>query len=389
MPIANQIAQFGMNTGQNIQNTVSNAFARNENQRRYDAQQQRLTAADQAAVAQKNLEREQAYAANGFRVMSQLPADQRPAAWQQWVETGVRQGIDMAGVPPQYSDSLLQKLAFQGGGVDRQNAPSSTTAFNAMIHGLSAEDQNRARRINLGVDPRAMSGAAKNVLIGGVNHVFDPASKTYVPAVVSGEVVTPETVAASEATIKQSGAEGGALGKGQEERAQDQISRGLEIAKGVPSITRAISLLESVDTGGFDRAALKAKEVFGIESGDEGELSNLLGKAVLSQLRETFGAQFTVEEGKRLENIEANLGKSPAANRRALKNALTMAKTAAHRAKRLATTRNDVETVEAIDHYLALDLGAAEPKEITTKEQYDALPSGAIYLEDGQQYRKP
>lgn len=33
--------------------------------------------------------------------------------------------------------------------------------------------------------------------------------------------------------------------------------------------------------------------------------------------------------------------------------------------------------------------GQATPVEVTTKEQFDALPSGALYLEDGVQYRKP
>ena len=47
--------------------------------------------------------------------MSRLPPEQRPMAWQQWIQTGAQQGIDMQGVPTQYDDSLLQKLAFQGG----------------------------------------------------------------------------------------------------------------------------------------------------------------------------------------------------------------------------------------------------------------------------------
>lgn len=389
MAIANQIAQFGMNAGRDIQGTVRNAITRNENRDRYDEQQARLDRANTVAQDKQALEREQAYAANGYRIMSELPPEQRPMAWQQWVQTGAQQGIDMKGIPLDYDDSHLQRLAFQGSGVDRSAMPSSLTSFNAMTQGMTPEDVTKARRIELGLDARAVGAAPKNVEIGGVNHVFDPVSKTYIPAVVGGEQITPETVAESESTIKQAGAVGTAQGKGQEERAQDQIGRGLEISKGIPSITRAIALLDSVKTGGVDRASLKAKEIFGVESADEGELSNLLGKAVLSQLRETFGAQFTVEEGKRLESIEANLGKSPAANRRALANALTMAKVAANRAKRLAKSRNDTETVDAIDQYMSLDLGASGPKEITTKEQYDALPSGTVYLEDGQEYRKP
>ena len=122
MAIANQIAQFGMNAGQNIQGTVRNAMARSEDQRRYGQQQERLSRQDelQNKMMQTQAqaladEKERKYAANGYEVMSQLPPEKRSMAWQQWIQTGAQQGIDMAGVPTQYDDSLLQKLAFQGG----------------------------------------------------------------------------------------------------------------------------------------------------------------------------------------------------------------------------------------------------------------------------------
>lgn len=142
MAIANQIAQYGMNTGNNIQNTVSNAFARIENNRRYEQEQsansmirqedQRRYNTSQDRLSQQDElqnkmmqtqaqaladEKERKYAANGYEVMSQLPPEKRSMAWQQWIQTGVQQGIDMQGVPTQYDDSLLQKLAFQGGDV--------------------------------------------------------------------------------------------------------------------------------------------------------------------------------------------------------------------------------------------------------------------------------
>ena len=67
---------------------------------------------------------------------------------------------------------------------------------------------------------------------------------------------------------------------------------------------------------------MRVKSIFGIESADEGELAQNLGKAVLSQLRKTFGAAFTEREGDRLAEIEAGFGKSPAANMRQLRNLL-------------------------------------------------------------------
>jgi len=164
-------------------------------------------------------------------------------------------------------------------------------------------------------------------------------------------------------------------GKATESRAQDQISRGLEISKGIPALNRGISLLEDIETGGIDKAQLVAKQVFGIESADEGELSNLLGKAVLSQLRETFGAQFTASEGAQLTTIEANIGKSAAANKRLLRNALTMAKTAAKRAKRLAEDRGDSETIMAIEDYMSTDLSASHEVETRTPEATATNPT--------------
>lgn len=106
--------------------------------------------------------------------------------------------------------------------------------------------------------------------------------------------------------------------KGVTDRQQDNIAKGTVAADGIAIINRSIELLDSVATGGFAAAALAAKQRFGIESADEAELSNSLGKAVLSQLRATFGAAFTAQEGQQLVDLEAGFGKSVAGNRRIL-----------------------------------------------------------------------
>jgi hypothetical protein len=61
-------------------------------------------------------------------------------------------------------------------------------------------------------------------------------------------------------------------------------------------LRRGLDILKTLETGGVQAASLAAKKFFGVESADEGELSYLLGKAVLTKLRATFGAAFTVEE---------------------------------------------------------------------------------------------
>lgn len=154
-----------------------------------------------------------------------------------------------------------------------------------------------------------------------------------------------------------------------EKRASDLIERGVMAAESTAVIRRAIDLLGTVKTGGFANLANKAKRLFGVEGGDEGELSNNLGKAVLSQLRETFGAAFTENEGKRLERIEANFGKSSATNKRLLSQALKIAENTARRARKEALARGDQATVDDIDDLLAFELGIPEDEEPTTTDK--------------------
>lgn len=112
------------------------------------------------------------------------------------------------------------------------------------------------------------------------------------------------------------------LGKARGERSAKVIELGADSAKGVATIKRSLELLETVRTSGFNEALLSVKRFAGVEGADEGELAQNLGKAVLAQLRDVFGAQFTVEEGKRLERIEAGMGKGVEANKRLLNNLL-------------------------------------------------------------------
>lgn len=151
--------------------------------------------------------------------------------------------------------------------------------------------------------------------------------------------------------------------KGGEKRAGDDQARntefmnvGLEAADSIANLNRTLEILQSVETGGIDQAILAGKRFFGIESADEGQLSSGLGKSILAQLRPIFGAQFTEREGKRLERIEANLGKSPAANRRLIEEAKTIALRSARRAIRVAKSIGDDFTVSEIERAISFDV---------------------------------
>lgn len=193
---------------------------------------------------------------------------------------------------------------------------------------------------------------------------FDPETgkiKTETAALDGLEVISKLGETAAEETerkIEQKKSELAAAGE--EKRTADLIARGIAAAESTAPIRRAITLLDEVKTGGFRAAALRVKQAFGVEGADEGELSNSLGKAVLSQLRETFGAAFTEAEGKRLERIEASFTKSAETNRRLLTQALRIAEKTANRARKKAVEREDQATVDDIDDLLTFTLDEPE-----------------------------
>lgn len=141
-------------------------------------------------------------------------------------------------------------------------------------------------------------------------------------------------------------------GKNIAQRRQSMIDKGLEAADSFANVKRGLTLLDRMETGGIDAMALRAKQLFGVEGADEAELSNRLGKAVLSQLKSTFGAAFTVEEGKRLERLEAGFGKSTKGNRRILEQAKKMILRSARRGIKAAKKSGDLETAEEIQQAL-------------------------------------
>lgn len=183
-------------------------------------------------------------------------------------------------------------------------------------------------------------------------------------------------------------------GGAEEGRAQGVITSGLDAAGATGVIRRSLDLLDRVKTGGPEAAKLFITNFAGVTGADEGELSANLGKSVLKQLKEIFGAAFTSGEGVRLERIEAGFGKSSATNRRLLENALSISIRSAETAIRRAEARGDYETADEIRDALEFDIFSAteERAELDASNAatiivdgaegdavYAALPSGAKY----------
>jgi hypothetical protein len=160
------------------------------------------------------------------------------------------------------------------------------------------------------------------------------------------------------------------------QRNQGYIDSGVEAADSMSGIGDAISLLDLVKTGGYEAAALRAKQTLGIESADEGELSNALGLAVLSQLKPIFGSAFTDGEGKRLERLSAGFGKSPEANKRILKKQLKIAERSARRAIKAAQESGDTFTENEIKHGLYSAKGGELMEDADGNKAYK-MPDGS------------
>lgn len=159
-------------------------------------------------------------------------------------------------------------------------------------------------------------------------------------------------------------------GKGVAERTSAAIDKGLSAAEGYSNLARARDLLDTVKTGGIDAVSLRAKQLFGVEAANEAELSNKLSKAVLSQLKATFGAQFTVEEGRRLERIEARFGKSTEGNKRLLEQTMKLVERAAQRGIRAAKRAGDEDAAEDIQAMLEFRLEEPQQVKMNTAEAY-------------------
>ena len=141
--------------------------------------------------------------------------------------------------------------------------------------------------------------------------------------------------------------------------------------------------MKTVKTGGFDNVSLKAKQLFGIEGGDEAELSANLGKNVLAQLKPIFGAAFTAKEGERLEVIEAGFGKSTAGNIRLLENALTIVDRAARRGIAAAEDQGDEFTANEIRDVLASMQSVKEDQDLSQLSD-EQLAAEIAKLQGGQ-----
>lgn len=285
---------------------------------------------------------------------------------------------------------LSASMVSPNGQVTLQNPDGSFTAKevpNFIPDPNNPYAHNRASAISRAYD----NGVTLKVLPDGSTEVTDPSGR-----VVEGQerVEILRKAREEQVDFARSSAQATGIGTGSSERVNATIVDGLDIAGSIPTISRGIELLQSISTGGYASVATKARQIFGVEGADEGELAANLGMGILSQLKPVFGPAFTEREGARLERISAGMGRNTETNVRLLQQLKSVMQRDAQRAIDAALSIQDYRAADEIQELMRFTLndGGGETKEpptVTTQAEVDALPSGAEFIEDGQRYRKP
>jgi len=259
-------------------------------------------------------------------------------------------------VPPEKRDAAMEEMA-----VSMEAEGRDATATRSLI-GLPPDEQDASLRFFASAGGKA----AASKLGQSVVTKDAEGNLSFATPVLTGDEVSTQTTPIGGQIVSRGQGETAAERQQRDVDTAGQKSTAVEISKrdqefinigqrqadATAIMRRGLQLLDTIGTGRPEAIALSAKNLFGIAGADETELNANLGKAILSQLRETFGAQFTENEGKRLESIESNFGKSTAGNRRLLQQTLRLMERDARRGIDIA---NRVDTFAANEIQNALD----------------------------------
>jgi len=213
-------------------------------------------------------------------------------------------------------------------------------------------DRRGRDQFSRGTSFQGRNAAGKNVLFTPVLDKFS-GTLTVQEDVLPGELISRigETPAQTQQRAIET-AGGTTTARGQAARIQTTITDGINAAEGLATLNRSLELLKTIKTGGIAGAQLRFEQFLGIQGADEAELGANLLRTVLSQLRPTFGAQFTEREGTKLERIEAGIGKSTKGNIRVLNQLKVIIEREARRGISAAKKAKDDFSVEEIDRLM-------------------------------------
>ncbi len=248
--------------------------------------------------------------------------------------------------------------------------------------------------------------------------IWDPVSNKSEVSWASGPDGKPLRAVSATHSPEQAGAvtyaksREGERGSGQGERERDDINLGLDSAMSVPDLQRARELLDVVSTGGIQKHINDIQEYFGDNSvavADMGELGTLLATDLMDKFSLMTGV-LSESDMRLLQSMSSDTTRSTATNIRLLDNLMRRTERKVLRGldrAREGGTASEISELERAARDLGLTEkeikeGVVDPKAaggapseqaigIETQADYDALPSGAVYVDpdDGKKYRKP
>ena len=263
----------------------------------------------------------------------------------------VRQGTKMlaASLAGQgYLDKGVFNSVFGMGGSGSNNDLES---WNHYTKGLSPEDLNKATRIKLGLDPRAVGSSDITIADKGLTDDVGNSKSN-----IAGKVKGSETQAKTAA-----------------ERRSLWKDQGLAAAENIPTLTRALELQQQLDTGGGADSLRRVANYLGVSSSDSGELNALFSQNILGQLKSTFGGNPTEGEREALREAQASYKQTGKINAKLLKNALKMAQVRADRGRRAALAEKDQATADEID--LAIQISYGDDDNPRQQDDQQASPN--------------
>lgn len=220
--------------------------------------------------------------------------------------------VQAAQLDPDAVNTLMQ--------VKRAQTPATSASlreFETMIADLPPDEQEKARRIRLGLDPRAVGSSAMTIAETGATEdvagseavIAGARSEASEAGKGRGMAKTSDIVAKAKSDIakavKKAEVEGKALGE-----AQVSYNQATAALPAVEEVVGKLRELAPIATSTFSGRAFNvaAKELgFGATEGAEARaaFTAIVDNQVLPLLKQTFGAAFTVQE---MEALKATLG---------------------------------------------------------------------------------
>lgn len=365
--LAGSVAAFGQNSGAGVAGAIDRGLARKERKNLLELDRQAHAASIESAQGIEQQQAERDYLGNGYSLISGLPKEQQQAAYGEWYKGAQQKGFDLNGVhtPEQYSEQTLNLMGFGSGqALGAQGAKGSKFISGSSI--ITQDEDGQYYQSGLVQNGDTFSEVrvpitAESLVSKLGQSAEDQATTKVNTAQDLSDIDINEHAAIQGINIDTADdiAESSARGGDRADREKADISRARDLGKGLPALRRSMSILQSVKTGGFAKAKLAATNFFGITGADEGELSRNLGRGILGQLKEVFGAQFTDNEGRRLEDIEANFGKSAEANMRLIAGVILAAEDAIKVGIKAARDAGDTGEAEYLESLLSKEFDAA------------------------------